>query len=52
MPVGISNMNLVYGVRWDLMAAAAVMYIIPTIILALLLQRYIVRGLTLGAVKG
>jgi multiple sugar transport system permease protein len=52
MPVGISNMNLIYGVRWDLMAAAAVMYIIPTIILALLLQRYIVRGLTLGAVKG
>ncbi|MCU0513074.1 MAG: carbohydrate ABC transporter permease [Anaerolineae bacterium] len=52
MPVGISNMNLVYGVRWDLMAAAAVMYIIPTIILALLLQRYIVQGLTLGAVKG
>jgi multiple sugar transport system permease protein len=52
MPVGIANMNLIYGVRWDLMAAAAVMYIIPTIILALLLQRYIVQGLTLGAVKG
>jgi multiple sugar transport system permease protein len=52
MPVGISQMNLVYGVRWDLMASAAVMYIIPTIVLALLLQRYIVRGLTLGAVKG
>jgi multiple sugar transport system permease protein len=52
MPVGISQMNLVYGVRWDLMSAAAVMYIIPTIILALALQRYIVRGLTLGAVKG
>jgi multiple sugar transport system permease protein len=52
MPVGISNMNLLYGVRWDLMGAAAVMYIIPTILLALLLQRYIVRGLTLGAVKG
>jgi multiple sugar transport system permease protein len=50
--VGISQMNLVYGVRWDLMSAAAVMYIIPTIILALALQRYIVRGLTLGAVKG
>lgn len=52
MPVGISNMNLVYGVRWDLMASAAIMYIIPTIILALALQRYIVRGLTLGAIKG
>jgi multiple sugar transport system permease protein len=52
MPVGMSNMNLLYGIRWDLLSAAAVMYIVPTIILALLLQRYIVRGLTMGAVKG
>jgi multiple sugar transport system permease protein len=52
MPVGMSQMNLLYGIRWDLMSAAAVMYIIPTIILALLLQRYIVRGLTMGAIKG
>lgn len=52
MPVGMSHMNLLYGVRWDNLSAAAVMYIIPTIIIALLLQRYIVRGLTMGAVKG
>lgn len=52
MPVGMSQMNMLYGVRWDLLSSAGVMYIIPTIILALLLQRYIVRGLTLGAVKG
>lgn len=52
MPVGMAQMNLLYGIRWDLMASAAVMYIVPTIMLALLLQRYIVRGLTLGAIKG
>ncbi|MCC7451047.1 MAG: carbohydrate ABC transporter permease [Anaerolineae bacterium] len=52
MPVGMSQMNLLYGVRWDSLSAAAMMYIIPTIILALVLQRYIVRGLTMGAVKG
>ncbi len=52
MPVGMSNMNLLYGVRWDSLSAAAVMYIVPTILMALLLQRYIVRGLTMGAVKG
>jgi multiple sugar transport system permease protein len=52
MPVGMSQMNLQYGVRWDSLAAAAVMYIIPTILMALFLQRYIVRGLTMGAVKG
>jgi multiple sugar transport system permease protein len=52
MPVGMSNMNLMYGVRWDSLSTAAVMYIVPTVIMALLLQRYIVRGLTMGAVKG
>lgn len=52
MPVGMTYMNLLYGVRWDNLSAAAVMYIVPTIIMALLLQRYIVRGLTMGAVKG
>lgn len=38
-------------VLWGQMAAAAVVTIIPELILALVVQRYIVRGLTLGAVK-
>ncbi|MFN3979396.1 MAG: carbohydrate ABC transporter permease [Caldilinea sp.] len=52
MPVALSQMNLQYGVRWDNLSAAAVMYVVPTMIMALLLQRYITRGLTAGAVKG
>lgn len=52
MPVALSQMNLQYGVRWDNLSAAAIMYIVPTMIIALLLQRYITRGLTAGAVKG
>lgn len=52
MPVALSQMTAVYGIRWDVMSAAATMYIVPTIVLALLLQRYIVQGLTAGAVKG
>jgi multiple sugar transport system permease protein len=52
MPVGLSHMTLEYGVRWDQLSAAGMMYIVPTLIMAIALQRYIVRGLTLGAVKG
>lgn len=52
MPVALSQMNLLYGVRWDSLSAAAVMYIVPTMVMALLLQRYITRGLTAGAIKG
>ncbi len=33
------------------MSAAAVMVMLPNIIMTLVLQRYLVKGLTLGAVK-
>lgn len=52
MPVALAQMNLVYGIRWDLLSAAAAMYILPTMLMAVILQRYIVRGLTTGSVKG
>jgi multiple sugar transport system permease protein len=39
-------------VAWGMMTAAAMVTIIPELVLALLVQRYIVRGLTYGAVKG
>ena len=38
-------------VAWGMMTAAAVVTIIPELILAMLVQRHIVRGLTYGAVK-
>jgi multiple sugar transport system permease protein len=38
-------------VLWGQMAAAAVVTMVPELILALIVQRYIVRGLTMGAVK-
>ena len=34
------------------MMAAAVIAIIPMLVLFVLLQRYVVQGLTIGAVKG
>jgi multiple sugar transport system permease protein len=36
---------------WGTLAAASIVSIIPTVILALLIQKHIVKGLTLGAVK-
>lgn len=39
------------AMRWQEMAAAAVLAIIPMIIFAGIAQRYIVKGLTFGAVK-
>jgi ABC-type glycerol-3-phosphate transport system permease component len=39
------------AIRWQEMAAAAVMAVLPMVIFAGIAQRYIVKGLTFGAVK-
>ncbi len=41
-----------HEILWGEIAAVGTVAVIPGIVLALLLQRYLVRGLTLGAVKG
>ena len=40
------------GVQWGPMAATSVIMIVPMILFALFVQRYLIRGITLGAVKG
>jgi multiple sugar transport system permease protein len=40
-----------YEVAWESMAAAAVVTMLPPILLALFFQRYLVQGLTMGAVN-
>lgn len=42
----------VYGSNWPGLAAAVLMLALPMVILFLVLQRYIISGLTGGAVKG
>src|SRR3989442_11768644 len=40
-----------YEVAWEAMSAAAVVTMIPPVVMALFFQRYVVRGLALGAVQ-
>lgn len=40
-----------YFVHWDLMSAAALIAIIPPVLVVLLFQKFIVKGLSAGAVK-
>lgn len=51
-PLAIANFQTQFGLDWGSMTALAALYSIPVILLTLLLQRHIVAGLTLGAVKG
>jgi multiple sugar transport system permease protein len=50
LPVLISGMHAAHGVLWSTMSALAVLGIIPVVILAIIAQRYLIRGMTLGAV--
>ena len=40
-----------FFVQWDLMSAATIIAIIPPLIMVMIFQRYIVRGLSAGAIK-
>jgi multiple sugar transport system permease protein len=52
LPVGIAGRVTQYEIEWGVMSAAGVVAMIPILIFALAVQRYLVRGLSLGAVKG
>jgi multiple sugar transport system permease protein len=52
MPVHIAGGVDTRGVQFWFVAVRSLIAMIPPVLLALIAQRYIVRGLTLGAVKG
>ena len=52
LPVAVYNMLSFETVNWGPLAAATIMVTLPAVLLTLFIQRYIVAGLTAGAVKG
>ena len=52
LPVGIAGRVTQYEIKWGVMSAAASVAIIPILVFALSVQKYLVRGLSMGAVKG
>ena len=52
LPVVIAGFSSDRGIRYGEMAATGTLAIIPVLIVGMYLQKYLVRGLTAGAVKG
>jgi multiple sugar transport system permease protein len=50
--VAIFNFMEYARINWGGLMAASVVITLPIIIISLVLQRYVIRGLTAGAVKG
>ncbi len=51
-PVGITNFMAYEGVEWGRVAAGSVIILIPVLVFAVVVRRYLVRGLLAGALKG
>ena len=52
LPVGIAGRVTQYEIKWGVMSAAGVVAMVPILVFALSVQRHLVRGLSLWAVKG
>jgi multiple sugar transport system permease protein len=50
--VGVESFFTLQGILWGPVAAAATIAVAPMLLFVLLMQRYMVRGLTFGAVRG
>lgn len=52
LPVGTLNFFATTGVTWNCIGATSIVTMLPPMLIFLVLGKYIVRGLTFGAVKG
>ena len=50
--IGIVNLKGQYSVAWGVQGALSLIASLPTLIVFLFFQRYFIKGMTLGAVKG
>ncbi len=51
IPVGLKSLIGKYNVQWGVLMAGGVLALLPTAIMFALMQRFVVEGLTAGAVK-
>jgi len=52
MPLTVAAQNATRGPQWWYMSVLIMIMILPVIVMAIILERYIARGLLIGAVKG
>ncbi len=52
LPVGLASFMEEFSFRWDLLMAGSALTTVPMLIFFIFMQRFIVQGLTAGALKG
>jgi ABC-type glycerol-3-phosphate transport system permease component len=52
LPLKLKDLDLQIVIQWNVRMAGSLITVIPVIVVFLFLQRYYIRGLTAGALKG
>lgn len=52
VPLAISSFMQTYGANWNLMAAAALIGLLPPVVVFLSFQKYFIKGIAAGSIKG
>lgn len=52
IPLGLASFSTQFGTRWDLQTAATVVSMVPTVLLVILLQKYIIKGIATVGLGG
>ncbi|PTE21246.1 carbohydrate ABC transporter permease [Cereibacter changlensis] len=52
LPIGLSSFAVEQAIQWEMIMTGAALATLPTLLVFLLLQRYIVRGVMLAGLKG
>ncbi|MDP6088550.1 MAG: carbohydrate ABC transporter permease, partial [Nitrospinota bacterium] len=52
LPVAIPTLITTQGVKWGELSIVGIVALLPILVVVFFLQRHIIRGLTMGAVKG
>lgn len=52
LPVGLSSFAVEQSIQWEMIMTGAAIATLPTLVVFMLLQRYIVRGVMLAGLKG
>jgi len=52
IPLAISMFFQQYGAKWNLMAASAVIGVAPAVVTFIIFQKYLIKGITAGSMKG
>ena len=52
LPIGLTSFAVEQAIRWEMIMTGAALATIPTLLVFLVLQRFIVRGVMLAGLKG